>query len=467
MPKKDKLVKNEWKPQMFEVSSKEIKEACRLLSELLKINTTNPPGNETKAASYCNEVLEKEGFKNIEILPSAPGRGNIVCRWKGSDPDAKSLLLLAHLDVVPADGSNWYRDPCCGDIEGEYVWGRGSIDCKNMVVSEMMAAFILKREGFQPKGDIIFVFTADEEAGGIMGLGYLTEKYWDKIKADYAINEGGGFLLPLGKDPKDYIAQIGEKGVFWTKIRVKGVGGHGSIPLKKSDNAMYKISRVTQKLIEFKYPLEISQHVREMAQMISFPKIVKKLLLSKRLVRPFTKFAEKIVKQPLTRIIFPFISDVINPTGLKASEKVNVIPQYAEMTFDCRLLPGHDRNTIKGLLRKALGKKLFNDIEIIPIEPTQPATVNSIHNPFWKIVEEIINQMHEGANLVPMLSAGSTDSKYIREKGGYALGFCPMRKDPNMSLVEMSEMAHGKNERIWIPNLSYSMEFFYRLIKNF
>jgi acetylornithine deacetylase/succinyl-diaminopimelate desuccinylase-like protein len=467
MAKNKKKAETIWKPQMFPIESNVIKEACKLLSELIKIDTTNPPGNEIQAVHFCKDILKGEGFNNIEILPSASGRGNIVCRWKGSDPEAKSLLLLAHLDVVPADASNWERDPFCGDIEGEYVWGRGTIDCKNMVVSEMMAAFMLKREGFQPKGDIIFAWTADEEAGGTMGVGYLAENHWDKINADYTINEGGGFLLPLGKDPKDYIVQTGEKGVYWTKIRVKGQGGHGSIPLKKSDNAMYKISEVTQRLIEFKYPIEITQPVREMAQMISLPKIVKKILLSKRIVRPFVNLAERLIKQPLSRIVLPFISDVINPTGLKASEKTNVVPQYTEMTFDCRLLPGHDRETVKNLLRKALGKKLFKEIEIIPIEPTQPATVNSIENPFWDLIEQIISEMHEGANLVPMLSAGSTDSKFIRERGGYALGFCPMRKDPNMSLVEMSEMAHGKNERMWIPNLSFAIEFFYRLIKQF
>jgi len=467
MAKNKNSEKVDWVPNMFSVESKEIKEACKLLSDLIKINTTNPPGNEIDAANFCKEVLEKNGFTNIDILPSAPGRGNIICRWKGSDPNAKTLLLLAHLDVVPADASNWEMDPFCGDIEGEYVWGRGAIDCKNMVASEMMAAFILKREGFQPKGDIILAFTADEEAGGVMGLGYLAENYWEKIKADFTINEGGGFLLPLGKEPKDYIVQTGEKGVFWTKLRVRGQGGHGSIPLKQSDNAMYKIAAITQKLIEFKYPIEITQPVREMAQVISFPTIVKKILLSKHLVRSFTNLAEKLIKQPLSRIILPFVTDVINPTGLKASEKVNVIPQYTELTLDCRLLPGHNRETVKNLLKKAVGKKLFKEIEIIPIDPTQPATVNSMENPFWDLIKEIINKMHDGANLVPMLSAGSTDSKFIREKGGYALGFCPMRKDPNMSLVEMSEMGHGKNERMWIPNLSYSIEFFYRLMKKF
>lgn len=462
-----KKKKETFEPKMFPVDGKETREACKHLSDLIQIDTTNPPGNETEAAEFCQKILEKEGFKNIDLIESAPGRGNVICRWKGTDPKAKSLLLLAHLDVVPADATNWEMDPFCGDIDGEYVWGRGALDCKGLVVTELEACILLKREGFQPKGDIIMAFTADEEQGGEMGVGYLSREHWDKINADYIINEGGGFLLPFGKNPKDYIAQTGEKGVFETKIQVKGKGGHASMPVKKKENAMYKISEITQRIIDYKYPIEITKPVEEMAEKISLPGIAKKIFTSKRLIRPAVKLIDKLAGQSITNIILPLVMDVLNPTGLKASEKVNVIPQYTEMTFDCRLLPGHDRSDVSKYLRKALGKKLFQEIEIIPIEPTQPATFNSIDNPFWDMIEKIMKDMHEGANLVPMLSAGSTDSKFFRAKGTYSLGFVPMRVDPNMPYDQMLEMAHGKNERMWIPNLSYGMEFIYRLVSQF
>jgi acetylornithine deacetylase/succinyl-diaminopimelate desuccinylase-like protein len=452
---------------MFPINSNEIKEACQFLSELIKINTINPPGNETRAAEYCKKKLQSEGFENIDVIESAEGRGNIICLWKGSDPNAKKLLLLAHLDVVPADSLNWQKDPFCGDVEGDYLWGRGSIDCKNLVVAEAMACILLKRENFQPKGDIIMAFTADEERGGVMGVGYLAENHWDKIDADYIVNEGGGFLLPFGEDPKDYVVQIGEKGVFRTTVKVKGKGGHGSMPVKKAENAVYKISQVTQKLIEYKFPVEITQPIREMAQKLNVPNVFKKILTSKWLIRTGLKLVHRISGEDLSTLIIPLVTDVLNPTQLKGSEKVNIIPQYAEMTFDCRLLPGHDRKTINKYLRKALGKKLFKEIEIIPIDPDQPATINTMYNPFWDQVEKIMKDMHEGANLVPFLSQGSTDSKFFRTKGKYALGFSPMRTDPNMSISEMAEMAHGKNERLYIPNFSYMIEFFYRLVSEF
>ncbi|MGV9173130.1 MAG: M20/M25/M40 family metallo-hydrolase [Promethearchaeia archaeon] len=462
--KKEKNKQTEWEAKIFK--GEKLREAAEFLSELIQIKSVNPPGNETPAAEFCKEFLEKEGFENIELIESEPGRGNMICRWKGSNPNAKSLLLLAHLDVVPADGSNWERDPYCGDIDGEYVWGRGALDCKGMVAAEAMAAVFLKREGFQPKGDIILAFTADEEAGGEKGVGYLAENHWDKIDADYAINEGGGFLLPFGSDPKDYIVQTGEKGVFWTKIRVKGKGGHGSMPTKKKDNAIYKLSQIVEKIIDYKYPIEITPPVKEMAEKISLPGIAKRLLTSKRLIRPLTKIADFITGEEISRLILPLVMDIINPTGLKGSKKVNIIPQKAEITLDCRLLPDHDRNTIKDYIRNAVGTKMMEEIEIIPIEPTQPATVNSTEHPFWDIVADLMGEMHKGSNLVPMLSAGSTDSKFLRERGNYILGFNPMRVDPNMSYSEMAEMAHGKNERMWLPNFSYSLEFFYWLIKS-
>ncbi|MHA1275074.1 MAG: M20/M25/M40 family metallo-hydrolase [Promethearchaeota archaeon] len=454
-----------WRQELFPIDGDIMKETAKYLSELIKIDTTNPPGNETKAAEYCKKILEREGFTDIELIESEPGRGNLICRWKGKDPNSKKLLLLAHLDVVPADDTNWIKDPFCGEIDSEYIWGRGAVDCKNMVIAEMMAAILLKREGFQPKGDIILAFTADEEAGGEKGVGFLVKNYFDKINADYAINEGGGLLIPLGKNPNNYIVQTGEKGVFWTKIRIKGKGGHGSMPIKNSDNAIYKTSIIIKKILNYKYPIIFSDPVNETIEAISLPKIAKILLKSKHLIRPLINFAQKITKIPLSSIIFPLIMDIINPTVIKAGEKVNVIPQYSEILLDCRLLPGHDRNTIELYLRKALGKKLFREIEVIPIDPTQPATVNSTHNPFWDLVENIMNEMHKGAKLVPMMSAGSTDSKFLRERGIYSLGFCPFLRDPNMPYSEMIEMAHGKNERVWLPNLSFSLEFFYRLIK--
>ena len=454
---------------MFPVDSPIVKEACEILSDLIKIDTTNPPGNEIVAAEYCKKLLEKEGFENIEIIESEPGRGSIICRWKGSDPNAKSLLLLAHLDVVPADPTNWERDPFCGDVTDQYIWGRGALDCKGILVPELMAAIYLKREGYNPKGDLVLCFTADEEAGGELGVGYLIRNHFDKVNVDYVINEGGGFLLPFGKDTRDYVAQIGEKGVAETKIRVKGIGGHGARQLKPDDNAIYVLSKVIQRIIEFQPPIDIQDSVKETAEKISLPGIAKKILTSKRLIRPAVNLAEKLLKQPLSKLIIPLVSDILNPTLLNAGKKVNVIPQYAEMTFDCRILPGHDRETIKGYLKKALGKKLFNKIEIIPIEPTQLATINSSKDPFYDLIEEIMNEMHPGAKIVPMLSAGSCDTKFFREKGVYCLGFIPLRYDfnPNMSFGELVEMEHGANERISIKNLSYGVEFLFRLIKRF
>ncbi len=457
-----------WKPVMFPIDSKEMNEANQLLSDLLKINTTNTAdketGNEIEAALFCEKILKNEGFTDITIIESIPTRANLICRWKGIDPGAPTLCL-SHLDVVPADARNWERDPFCGDIDGEYIWGRGAIDCKGMVASEMMACILLKREGYQPKGDIILFLCADEEEGGDYGVEFIAKNHWDKIKADLTINEGGGFLLPIGKDPKDYIIQVGEKGVFWTKVKVMGQGGHGSMPVSAKKSAMYKISEITQRIIDYKPPIEVGTAYRDMIDAISLPNFFKPILKSKRIIRPLVKMAGIFAGDSIPQLILPLVTDSLTPTGFEASSKVNIIPQTTEMTFDCRLLLKHNREDVKKHLRRALGRKLFKEIEIIPLGVSQSATINPKNEKYWNKVTKIMNILHPGANLVPMFSAGSTDSKYIREKGHYSLGICPMRMDPNMPYSEMSEMMHGKNERIWIPNYAYAIEFFVRLIK--
>lgn len=457
--------KKEWKPEKFPIGSKELEEACKFLSGIVQINTVNPPGNETEAAEYCKGLLEKENFENIEIIEPAPKRGSLICRWKGTDPNAKKLVLLAHLDVVPADATNWEKDPFGGIIDGEYVWGRGTVDCKHLVTAQAMACILLKREGFQPKGDVILAFTADEEVGGGLGLGYLMENHMEKINGDYVISESGGFMSPFGQNPPQYLVEIGAKGVFKTTIRVKGKGAHGATYVKKSDSATYKISEITRKLIDYKYPVVITESFRETIYSLPFPGIFKKLLTSKRLVKPTLKLVKKLTGEDLSGLIIPMITDIVNPTMLKGSEKVNIVPEYAEMAFDCRLLPGHDERTLDKYLKEALGKELYEEIEIVHKEEYREGMVTTMHGPLWEKIERIIQQMHEGAGLVPFMDRGSTDSKYFREKGIAAYGFAPVRIEPDSSLEEMLLREHGKNERIWIPNLSYMMEFFYRLVK--
>ena len=190
-------------------------EAKSLLSNLIRINTTNPPGNETAAANLLADDLSKEGFE-CEIIESAPSRGNIITRLKGTG-EKPSLLLLSNLDVVPANPKEWSNDPFGGIVKDGYVWGRGALDMKSMTVIEVMTMKLLKRNNVKLKGDILLAATADEERGGLAGADYLLRKQPSKIFADYVLNEGGGLAIPT-QNRNVYTVQTAEKGILWFKI---------------------------------------------------------------------------------------------------------------------------------------------------------------------------------------------------------------------------------------------------------
>ncbi|MEM2738169.1 MAG: M20/M25/M40 family metallo-hydrolase [Candidatus Bathyarchaeia archaeon] len=239
---------------------KEIEEeVTTLLSDLIKINTTNPPGNETKAAKFLAETLERDGFK-CEILESAPGRGNVITRLKGTG-EKPSLLLLSHLDVVAANPKEWSVDPFSGLVKDGFVWGRGAMDMKSMTAMEVMVMKLLKRNGVRLKGDVILAATADEEKGGEYGAGWLVQKYPEKVRADYVINEGGGQAIPV--DGKNiFTIQTAEKGILWFKVKAKGRPGHGSVP-GAADNAILRMSKVVDKLGNYCAEMVLTPTVKE------------------------------------------------------------------------------------------------------------------------------------------------------------------------------------------------------------
>ena len=223
-------------------------EVARLLSDLIRINTSNPPGNEMESAKYLAETLGEEGF-DCEIFESAPGRGNLVTRMKGTGKKP-SLLLLSHLDVVPAKHEEWTVDPFGGVIKDGFVWGRGALDMKGMTAIEVMTMKLLKRKKVKLKGDVILAATADEEKGGNFGVGYLLQEHPEKIEASYVLNEGGGGGVAIATPTRNiFVIQTAEKGILWIKIKVRGTPGHGSVP-DSADNAILRMNRVIDKLNE-------------------------------------------------------------------------------------------------------------------------------------------------------------------------------------------------------------------------
>jgi acetylornithine deacetylase/succinyl-diaminopimelate desuccinylase-like protein len=223
-------------------------EVCELLQKLIRIDTTNPPGNETVAAKFLRENLKEDGFE-CEIIESKPTRGSLITRLKG-EGTGPSLLLLSHLDVVAANPAEWSVDPFGGVVKDGFVYGRGTLDMKGMTAIEVMTLKLLKRNGVKPKGDILLSAMADEETGGFVGANWLLEHHRDKFMADYVINEGGGFTVPT-KNGNIFTVNTAEKGIMWFKLKAKGRPGHGSMP-NTAINAITPISKAIEKLGSYK-----------------------------------------------------------------------------------------------------------------------------------------------------------------------------------------------------------------------
>ncbi|MCP4762269.1 MAG: M20/M25/M40 family metallo-hydrolase [archaeon] len=441
--------------------------AIELLQMMIQTDTVNPPGNEIVLAKILDEWVTKQGFDFIKtkILESEPTRASLIVDIPGTDPDNNpSWGFMSHLDVVPIEG-DWEHPAFSGEIVQEehdkFIWGRGAIDIKNLGAANLTAAFTLLKEGFRPKGNIKILLCADEENGGHKGLEFLAENHLEDIKTDCCLNEGGGFKLPIGND---FMIQIGEKGVFWTKFKAKGRAGHGSMPPNYNTIAMFKLIKVLQKLRKYNSKIIMGKEYIDSITAISLPEFAKYFLKIKGILRPLLNMAGKVTGIEVGNFLLPLVTNTISPTNFHTGIKENSISPDAEIILDIRALPGETRESINKMLKEAIGSKLWSEIELIPLE-NQEATTSGVDNEYYKTIEKTIRDIYPNANLLPMLSAGSTDCKFLRERGMHSYGFGPMIKDEDITFGQLAEMAHNANERLSVSNLLLGLNFAYRVMK--
>jgi len=451
----------------FQPGTVAAQEAVELLQKMVRVDTSNPPGNEIALATFLQSYVESEGHPNLSttIIESEPTRANLIITIAGSNPqNHPSWGFMSHLDVVPAEGT-WQNPPFSGEIiqeeHDQFIWGRGTVDIKGLGAANITALLTLLREGFQPQGNIKILLCADEECGGFKGLGFLVDNYLEDVQVDCCLNEGGGFKLPL---KNDFMIQIGEKGIMWTKLRARGQGGHGSMPPPPHTIALFKMVQVLERLKNYRPPLILGQEYQNLRRQISLPGVAKWLMGRKTILRSLLGAASKIAKQNLGQVVLPLVQDSISFTNFHSGVKENSISPVAEAILDIRALPGHDRPYINQMLEKAIGSKLFRQLELEGIDNTV-ATTSSFDTPEFQRIEAVTREMWPEANLVPLLSQGSTDCKYFRKNGILAYGFSPTLKDPDLSYKELLSMAHGENERISVSNLRYAMDFAYRMMR--
>jgi len=422
-------------------------EAIEHLKNLIRFDTTNPPGNEKPAAHYLAEALSKDGLEP-EVIDSAENRANMVCRLRGSG-EKPPLLLHGHLDVVPVEQEAW-SVPAFDAVEKDgFVWGRGAVDMKNMVAMSLMCMLLLKRAGAPLKRDLIFCAVADEEAGGRFGSQFMVENHPDKVRAEYAIGEMGGFSMEMDGN-RFYLVQVAEKGMCWFRIKTKGNPGHGSIP--DPESAPVKAARVVAALGGKRLPQHnceaITRFVNKMSPKLKFPKnSVFRLLLNPALSGFLLDnvFPDKDTAQSFNAMLH----NTANPTVIRAGEKTNLVPSYAEIEVDGRILPGCSTEDFLQEVRDHVKEEM--EIEVIrELTPTEAPADDQV----MRIFEDAIKNQDPEAVILPYLLTGFSDATHWKKLGMKCYGFSPFRLPPGMNI---RALAHAHDERIPLDGFRFGL----------
>ena len=416
-------------------------EVVDLASQLIAIDTTNTgePATtvgEREAAEYVAGKLTEVGIE-VEVFDSgAPGRTNVFCRLRGADPDREALLVHGHLDVVPAEPSEWSVHPFSGAVQDGYVWGRGAIDMKDMVAMMVAVARRFARDGVVPRRDIVFAFVADEEAGGAFGAQWLVEHRRDLFEGcTEAVGEVGGFSLTLN-ERRIYLVQAAEKGLSWMRLRAQGVPGHGSF--LHDDNAVTKLAAAVARLGEHTFPLLVTDTVRQ---------FLDRLGELTGLEVPDDDVEGGLRKLgPLSRIAGATVRDTVNPTMLKAGYKANVIPSTAEAVVDCRILPGREEAFLREV-DELLGPDVSREwvTRLPPVEtPFDGALVDAM--------AASLCTEDPDAQIAPYMVSAGTDAKSFAQLGMRCYGFSPLQLPPDL---DFASLFHGIDERVPVDALRF------------
>jgi acetylornithine deacetylase/succinyl-diaminopimelate desuccinylase-like protein len=417
---------------------------------------TRGSGNETRSADLLAGYFDGSGV-DVERYEPAPGRTSLVARVEGSRPDAPTLLLMGHTDVVPANADRWQRDPFGGELVEDEVWGRGAVDMLNLTASMAVATRRLAASGFRPEGTLVFLAVADEEALGTWGAEHLATHERDAVAADYVITESGGIPLPGGDGAVRLPVLVGEKGSCWSTLRITGTPGHASQPYA-TDNALVTAARVVQRLAEHRPETRIHDSWRRFLGGMGYPEDVTAPLLD-----PAT-FSDALGALPLAmaRQFHACTHTTIAPTVVHGGTKTNVIPDSVDVQLDIRTLPGQFRDDVRALLDEALGD-LAGRVEMVEVHD-DPATESPVDTPLWDSLARISESFYAGSHLVPLLSVGATDARFFRRLGVTSYGFGMFSR--KLTFEDYGRMFHGDDERVDVESLRLSTELWEALARD-
>jgi len=419
-------------------------ETTALLRDLLRVDTTNPPGRETAAATLLKDYLEASGVE-CELVARDPDRANLIARIRGTG-DGPSLALLGHTDVVPADPVGWQHPPFAGDLDADgYVWGRGAIDMKNETASRAVTLAVLARSGFRPRGDLMLIAEADEENGTeVVGLQWLVGERPD-IRADYVINEGASERLKLADGRTVVTINVGEKATLPALVTALGRAAHASTPLAGT-NAVPRLAKLIGRLADHRPPRRLLPETRALLEALVGEVDGDLDGAIDRAQRLHPAFAE---------LVAPLFSTTIAPTRLRGSDARNVMPARASVECDCRVVPGTTEDELASELAAALGTDVPHEVEFL--EPPNGGSVSPIDTPLYDVCRAWLAENDPGAVLLPTVCTGFTDSHFMRDAfGSVAYGFWPMRHTP----YEVAAAGiHSVDERVHVDDLGYATRF--------
>ena len=438
-------------------------EVTDLLQQLIRNECVNDgtaeSGHEERSVELLESFFPRKGV-DIETYEPTPNRKSLVARIEGSDPTAPTVLLMGHTDVVPANPDGWSRDPFGGELVDGEVWGRGAVDMLNLTASMAVATRRLAADrAFKPRGTLIYLAVADEEALGTHGAEHLVDHEWDAVKADYVITESGGVPLPSPTGPK-LTVNVAEKGAHWCKLRIHGTPAHASRPLR-TDNAVVKAAAIVTRIAEYRPETRITEVWRRFVEGMSYtPELTSALLDAERL----WDSVHELSRVDLARTAHACTHATFAPTILHGGTKTNVIPDSVELEIDIRTLPGHTAADVDAMLDDIIGTELRDSVQVTATSNDE-ATASPIDTPLWSALEGLCARLSPGATLVPSMMTGATDARFFRRRGvhSYGFGLFSGRIPPR----EISAMYHGNDERVDTESLRLSTDLWEGLAREF
>jgi acetylornithine deacetylase/succinyl-diaminopimelate desuccinylase-like protein len=428
-------------------------QTVELLQQLIRNQCVNDgtvgSGHEVRTSDVLRTYLAGSGL-DIEVYEpdGAPGRASLVARVEGSDPAAPTLCLMGHTDVVPVTPQNWTRDPFGGELVNGEVWGRGAVDMLNLTASQAVALKTLVRRGWRPRGTLVYLACADEEAGGALGAGHVCKRHWDSLRADYLLTENGGTVSTRGGE-LNVTVHVGEKGVAWRRLRVKGTPGHGSMPYA-ADNALVKAAHVVSRLADYRPAPYVDELWRTFVASLDIGADVRAGLVDPARVE------ESIARLPpaLAKLAWSVTHTTFSPNVCHGGVKTNVIPDVVDIDVDIRTIPGDNEDEVRRHLDKALGD-LTEDVVVEKLFSKQ-ASVSPTDTPLWDVLGRVVAGHYPGARLLPKLIVGFTDAPYFREHGAVAYGFGLFSRA--LTAEAMAGRFHGNDERIDVESLALTTQ---------